>query len=213
MGNACTNNKAKDVFTSVSLPVYKSQLSSLRPPIDLFEARIGPYFQFEELNKHAKFFDRLKKWNRIISRYNKQKDPFSEYMKECPTTFTKRIKKGPPAQYRWKAWLAFLNIPSKINVTLYESLPLPNSIIVHTIEKDLERTYPTVEFFQAEKYNGMDQLFTVLTKLATYLPQIGYCQGMNFVAGFLLMVSGGNEIEAFFAMVELIQRYGLAELY
>jgi len=27
------------------------------------------------------------------------------------------------------------------------------------------------------------------------------------------MVSGGNEIETFFTMVELIQRYGLAELY
>jgi len=77
-------------------------------------------------------------------------------MKEHPTNFIKRIKKGPPAQYRWKAWLAFLNIHRKINVTLYESIPLPNSTIVHTIKKDLERTYPTVDFFQAEKYSGMD---------------------------------------------------------
>ena len=97
MGNNWANYKAKDVFATVSLPAHKSQLSTLRPPIDLFEARIGPYFQFEELNKHEKFFERLKKWNQIISRCNKHKDPFKEYMKEHPTKFIKRIKKGPPA--------------------------------------------------------------------------------------------------------------------
>ena len=44
---------------------------------------------------------------------------------------------------------------------------------------------------------GQDQLFRILKALSLQHPLIGYKQGMNFVVGFLLMLSGGAELEVF----------------
>jgi len=34
--------------------------------------------------------------------------------------------------------------------------------------------------------------------------EVGYCQSMNFIAGFLLMVSGGLEVESFWVFSGLL---------
>ena len=45
----------------------------------------------------------------------------------------------------------------------------------------------------------------VLKATSNYFPTLGYCQGMNFVLGLLILVSGGNEIEVFWAFRALVQ--------
>lgn len=52
---------------------------------------------------------------------------------------------------------------------------------------------------------GNQPLFRILKAIAIMFPTIGYCQGMNFIAGFLLLVSGGQEIETFWMFVNLIR--------
>jgi Rab-GTPase-TBC domain len=60
------------------------------------------------------------------------------------------------------------------------------STAVHTqIRKDLERTLPGHAVFAAE--TGRVDLESVLGALALSHPDIGYCQSLNFVAGFLLL--------------------------
>ena len=63
----------------------------------------------------------------------------------------------------------------------------------HTINKDLDRTFPEHPFFQKSAYGliGQEQLGRVLKVYAQYNEKLGYCQGMNFVLAFLLMVNGG----------------------
>jgi hypothetical protein len=46
-----------------------------------------------------------------------------------------------------------------------------------------------------------------------YIPAVGYCQGLNFIAGLLLMISGGNEVETFYATTALLKHLGLEWLY
>ena len=43
---------------------------------------------------------------------------------------------------------------------------------------------------------GERHLYSLLHQIANKYKRIGYCQGMNFVGGFLLMVGGGREDEA-----------------
>lgn len=56
--------------------------------------------------------------------------------------------------------------------------------VVDVINKDLRRTFPENPFFNHE---GQAQLRKLLLAYAGLHEEVGYCQGMNFVAGFLLV--------------------------
>jgi len=51
------------------------------------------------------------------------------------------------------------------------------------IERDITRTFYTEKF---SKGNGNEQLKNILTAMAFIRPEIGYCQGMNFIVGALI---------------------------
>ena len=55
--------------------------------------------------------------------------------------------------------------------------------IYFEIEKDITRTFYTEKFTQG---NGNDLLKNILNSVAFIRPEIGYCQGMNFIAGALI---------------------------
>ena len=43
---------------------------------------------------------------------------------------------------------------------------------------------------------GQEHLYRLLKAICYNFPKIGYCQGMNFVVGFLLIITGANETDA-----------------
>ena len=53
---------------------------------------------------------------------------------------------------------------------------------------------------------------SILKAYAALDPEVGYCQGMNFLAGVLLMYLP-SEADAYGALVVLMQQRGLRELY
>jgi len=61
--------------------------------------------------------------------------------------------------------------------------PSPNP---HQIEVDLHRTFPEDPFFQEPE--NLKTLERVLTAYSLRNPNIGYCQGFNFIVGRLLKI-------------------------
>lgn len=59
---------------------------------------------------------------------------------------------------------------------------------------------------------GVQSLMNILKAYAALDPEVGYCQGMNFLAGVLLMYLP-SEADAYGALVVLMQQRGLRELY
>lgn len=55
------------------------------------------------------------------------------------------------------------------------------------IERDLARTFPENEYFKAADGPGQLSLFNVLKAYSLYDSEIGYCQGIAFVVGLLLL--------------------------
>lgn len=53
---------------------------------------------------------------------------------------------------------------------------------------------------------GQTQLRNVLEAYSVYKPEVGYCQSMNFLAGFILMVSGGQEKETFWFFYAILEK-------
>eukprot|EP01116_Phalansterium_solitarium_P009056 TRINITY_DN23067_c0_g1_i1.p1 TRINITY_DN23067_c0_g1~~TRINITY_DN23067_c0_g1_i1.p1 ORF type:complete len:408 (-),score=141.10 TRINITY_DN23067_c0_g1_i1:350-1573(-) len=72
----------------------------------------------------------------------------------------------------------------------------------YEIWKDLRRTFPGHAFFATP--DGELRLRNVLEAFARFNDSIGYCQGMNFVAGWLLLVTGSDEA-AFYLLVQIVE--------
>ena len=77
------------------------------------------------------------------------------------------------------------------------------------IARDISRTFPKLPQFKAAE--GRAQLQRVLHAYAIHDPAVGYCQGMAFVAGSLLMRL--DEPHAFAALVALMHGAGMRTLY
>mmetsp|Transcript_32247 Transcript_32247/g.52381 ORF Transcript_32247/g.52381 Transcript_32247/m.52381 type:complete len:1000 (+) Transcript_32247:254-3253(+) len=69
------------------------------------------------------------------------------------------------------------------------------------VEKDLERTFPKNQGFEAGE--SQDMLRRVLTAFASHNPSVGYCQSMNFVCAILLLFM--EEEDAFWLFVTIVE--------
>eukprot|EP00435_Cladocopium_sp_Y103_P062796 s22_g24.t1 len=84
--------------------------------------------------------------------------------------------------------------------------PLSQSKISE-IERDVHRTYPTHERFCGEEgAMGRRELSQVLQAVVVAEPNVGYCQGMNFVAATLLIHADSVQ-EAFWLLLALLEGY------
>jgi len=78
------------------------------------------------------------------------------------------------------------------------------------IEKDIPRTFPDVPGFNDPA--GQRRLMRILRSYAALDPEVGYCQGMNFVAGLILKYLP-NESEAFGTFCVLMRDRNYRELF
>eukprot|EP01113_Clastostelium_recurvatum_P036096 TRINITY_DN5101_c0_g1_i4.p1 TRINITY_DN5101_c0_g1~~TRINITY_DN5101_c0_g1_i4.p1 ORF type:complete len:665 (+),score=142.60 TRINITY_DN5101_c0_g1_i4:257-2251(+) len=116
--------------------------------------------------------------------------------------------KGIPVVHRGELWMVNCGAKRRKNknaLGTYVRLLSDNSgkvtAATEQIEKDITRTFPGHPFFQSSQ--GMDALQRVLLAYSWYHPVIGYCQGMNFLAGFLLLFM--EEEDAFWTLSQLVE--------
>ena len=77
------------------------------------------------------------------------------------------------------------------------------------INKDINRTFWTDKFKHG---NGKEMLDNILTLMAYIRPEIGYCQGMNFIVGALINFIN-NEETCFWIFLHFIDNIELKDLY
>jgi len=127
---------------------------------------------------------------RLFSKYNKDK-------------LLERVSKGPPESFRWLAWTVCGNLPKDIHSDLYYELLLGNLSVEDDlqIKKDLGRTIPDIPIFSIN--NNLEKLYRVLKAFALSDREVSYCQGMNFIAGNMLIISDFDEVESYYMMLSL----------
>jgi hypothetical protein len=81
--------------------------------------------------------------------------------------------------------------------------------ICDEINRDLYRTFYEGKFTTQE---GQDELGRVLQTIAYVRPEIGYCQGMNFVAGALLYFMENEEL-TFWIFLSMLDYFEMNSLY
>ncbi|KAJ1722684.1 GTPase-activating protein [Coemansia erecta] len=75
------------------------------------------------------------------------------------------------------------------------------------IRHDLARTFPRLDYFRDAGGAGQEGLYAVLRAYALYDAEVGYCQGLAFVVGPLLLNMPDGE--AFAVLARLMFTYGL----
>ena len=66
-------------------------------------------------------------------------------------------------------------------------LQLSNPNEEYKISKDIKRTLPDLQFFNEDYKTGKNRLYNVLKAYATYDNELGYAQGVNYLAALLLI--------------------------
>lgn len=77
------------------------------------------------------------------------------------------------------------------------------------IQRDLHRTFPAHEFFRDAA--GQDALYKICKAYAVQDPEVGYCQGLSFLAAALLLHM--PEEQAFGVFCKVMSEYGLRDLF
>ncbi len=119
--------------------------------------------------------------------------------------FYKLLGEGPHARYRWTAWKVALRVKDIRVPGLYEDLKSQKNAWLGDIRKDLDRTFPTHPLFADGQFgeHGKRALENILLAYAIFNKGVGYCQGMNFLTAFMLILSGYHEEDVFWATVSL----------
>ncbi|XP_046946901.1 TBC1 domain family member 1 isoform X3 [Lynx rufus] len=130
------------------------------------------------------------------------------------------VGQGVPRHHRGEIW-KFLaeqhhlkhQFPSKQQPkdTPYKELLKRLTSQQHAILIDLGRTFPTHPYFSAQLGAGQLSLYNILKAYSLLDQEVGYCQGLSFVAGILLLHMG--EEEAFHMLKFLMFEMGLRKQY
>jgi hypothetical protein len=146
------------------------------------------------LDDSAHELQREKKWISMISRW-------SEFRTHRRQTLENRIRKGIPDRIRGKAWTLIIDFHPPPNAPSIDSLITqgpPRSLRV--IEADVPRTMPGHIMFESPILR--ESLQRVLTAYTNFESELGYVQGMGFLAAMLL--SYLDEEQTFWCFVGLM---------
>ncbi|KAI6785162.1 Protein of unknown functionlike protein [Emericellopsis cladophorae] len=124
-----------------------------------------------------------------------------------PTLLSNKIHKGIPPPLRGVVWQSMSGARDAGLEEQYEKLSGESSPYEPLIGKDLGRSFPGVDMFRDPDGDGQRMLGRVLKTFSLYDTKIGYCQGLAFLVGPLLMHMPDKQ--AFCVLVRLMERYDL----
>ncbi|XP_055867813.1 growth hormone-regulated TBC protein 1-like isoform X1 [Biomphalaria glabrata] len=202
-------NKDKDTSDTPSTVSYSPSNSEY----DIIDRKVDPYgfertaeFDFESYEKFMSTY--LSTLSRRASRW---KSSFKKMDNLSNSRKLKRFcRKGIPGDLRPDVWMQISKASKRMaeDPQKYTTLRSQRTdpAVSESILLDIHRTFPENVYFSelADPGSLKKPLQNVLEAISLSNPHLGYCQGMNFIAGLLLLVMKSEE-KAFWLMDTLIQ--------
>ncbi|KAJ5220497.1 hypothetical protein N7468_009701 [Penicillium chermesinum] len=136
---------------------------------------------------------------------------YPQTAQRLPTLTSNKIQGGVPPPLRGVVWPSLAGARDPTLVDEFQRLSGESSPYDGLIGKDIGRSFPNVEMFRDPNGEGQQMLARVLRCFSLYDAKIGYCQGLGFVVGPLLMHM--SDAEAFCVLVRLMDHYNLRTCY
>ncbi|XP_070135936.1 rab GTPase-activating protein 1-like isoform X2 [Drosophila bipectinata] len=147
--------------------------------------------------------DTLDEWDPILREWDGEKRP---------KNLAPLVRLGVPEALREKIWQKLANVEGKMEMNdKYKILITKETKCETVIQRDIHRTFPAHKCFKETGGSGQDALFKVSKAYAVHDSEVGYCQGLSFIAASLLLHM--PEEDAFCVLVALMYDYGLRDLY
>ncbi|XP_056611491.1 TBC1 domain family member 4 isoform X2 [Triplophysa dalaica] len=130
------------------------------------------------------------------------------------------VYQGVPKSRRGEVWLLLFQqhrlrnrLPQRQQPpdTSYQDLLKQLTAQQHSILVDLGRTFPTHQYFSTQLGAGQLSLYNLLKAYSLLDTEVGYCQGISFVAGLLLLHM--SEEQAFDTLKFLMYDLGIRRQY
>ncbi|XP_026073755.1 TBC1 domain family member 4-like isoform X4 [Carassius auratus] len=130
------------------------------------------------------------------------------------------VYQGVPKSRRGEVWLVLTQqyrlrhrLPQRQQPpeTSYQDLLKQLTAQQHAILVDLGRTFPTHQYFSTQLGAGQLSLYNLLKAYSLLDTEVGYCQGISFVAGLLLLHM--SEEQAFDTLKFLMYDLGIRRQY
>lgn len=140
---------------------------------------------------------------------------YTEALAAMPTMTPIMIRKGIPDFLRPVVWSGLAgardeSLYAEFDVLL-ERLEYEQCNSENIIDKDVGRCFPAHELFMQPGGDGQKMLGQILRCYSLHDPDTGYCQGMGFIVGILLMKMEVKD--AFCVFVRLMEQHGLKSSY
>lgn len=146
---------------------------------------------------------RVRKWRKMVGIGGSD---WKHYIRRKPHVVRRRIRKGIPDCLRGLVWQLISGSRDLLlmNPGVYEQLVIyETSASELDIIRDISRTFPSHVFFQQRHGPGQRSLYNVLKAYSVYDRDVGYVQGMGFLAGLMLLYM--SEEDAFWLLVALLK--------
>ncbi|KAI0220694.1 GTPase-activating protein [Massospora cicadina] len=178
-------------FLYQGLPMVRPlSLSDMALPID---TRAACLYSVEELDADNVDWEF---WGQVINN-------FDAMHKNNYPVLQRSVRRGVPVAMRGMVWQLLAGIRGTGLMAVYAQLLAQTSPHEKSITADLPRTFPQLAFFQSREGSGQESLFNVLKCYSLYDAEVGYCQGLSFLAGPLLL--NMPDEEAFCVLVRMME--------
>ncbi|XP_056897041.1 growth hormone-regulated TBC protein 1-A-like isoform X1 [Takifugu flavidus] len=178
-------------------------------PHDPDGERIDPY-GFERAHDYESYKEMM---NEYVAVLNRRSLRWSKLLQESPhieknLTVKRYVRKGVPSEHRSRIWMAASGAQEQLESRpgYYRSLLAARhqAPLTETIHADIHRTFPDNILFKSEA-SLQSSLFNVLVAYGHHNEAVGYCQGMNFIAGYLIIITKDEE-KSFWLMDALLAK-------
>lgn len=157
--------------------------------------------------KRTKPFTR-QEWEAILSR--------NDFINVSKPRLKDSLIEGIPEDLRGQIWLFLtksVNFSRQFSPSVYSKLlETKFEEVQKQIARDAHRTYPEHKLFQDPLESGQQALTNILSAYANYDPEVGYCQGMGFIVGCLILQLRDEE-KAFWTFVQIMYGYNWRLFY
>ena len=199
-----TNQKKKKNF----LDWYKkwTKHDEIKKIKELKLASISPIISYKSLD--LSFKNSLKKSNSNIEEIEEISEcekGLRKYYNNNQKDFKLKTLFYPSEPFRWLNWIICGNVPdTRLNDYYLNILKHPlDENISNLINKDIKRSLQENKISNNEL---SERLFRILKAIALLDKELSYCQGMNFICGFMLIIFDGNENDSFFLLMSLFSQ-------